>query len=96
MAFRSIWDHIPFELFTRLLVVDAGSTDGTREFLADKKCEVLQQTKPGRGNAIQEAMTQVTEDVIVLMSSDGNDDPRYVPALLAKINEGYQLNDEAC
>ena len=88
---RSIWDHIPFELFTRLLAVDADSTDGTREFLADRKCEVLQQTKPGRGNAIREAMTRVTEDVVVLMSSDGNDDPRYVPALLAKVNEGYDV-----
>jgi glycosyltransferase involved in cell wall biosynthesis len=88
---RSIWDNIPRELFSRIIVVDAKSTDGTLEFLADRKCEVLQQSKPGRGNAIREAMLQIGEDVIALMASDGNDDPRYIPALLAKIAEGYEV-----
>jgi glycosyltransferase involved in cell wall biosynthesis len=88
---RSIWGRIPVELFRRILVVDAASTDGTREFLADKKCEVFQQSSPGRGNAIREAMGRVTEDVVVLMASDGNDDPACVRALLAKIVEGYDV-----
>ena len=88
---RQIWDHIPAELFTRILVIDANSSDGTQEFLAQKKCQVLQQSKPGRGNAIQEAMTQVTEDIIVIMASDGNDDPVYIRPLLAKLDEGYDL-----
>ena len=86
-----MWDNIPRELFSRIVVVDAKSTDGTLEFLADRKCEVLQQSKPGRGNAIREAMLQINEDVITLMASDGNDDPRYIPTLLAKITEGYEI-----
>ena len=88
---KVIWDKLPAKLFTRILVVDADSKDGTKEFLASKKCEVIQQSKPGRGNAVREAMSQVTEDVIVLMASDGNDDPAYIPPLLAKIDEGYEL-----
>ena len=87
---RSFWESIP-ELFTRILVVDAASTDGTLEFLAGKKCEVFQQSKPGRGNAIQEVMARVTEDVIVLMASDGNDNPSYTSQLLTKIEEGYDV-----
>ena len=88
---RLIWADIPRELFSRILVVDANSTDGTLEFLKDKKCVVLQQVKPGRGNAIREAMLQIEENVIVLMASDGNDDPRYVPSLLEKTSEGYDI-----
>jgi len=88
---QAIWDKIPFELFTRILVVDGHSTDGTREFLASKHCETLTQTKPGRGNAIREAMERVTEDVIVLMASDGNDDPSCISQLLRKIDEGYDI-----
>ena len=88
---RLIWDKIPFDLFTRVLVVDAGSTDGTLEFLSDKKCEVFQQSKPGRGNAIREAMIRTKEEIIVLMASDGNDDPRYIAPLLSKIAEGYDV-----
>ena len=88
---KSIWDRIPAELFRRILVIDADSKDGTREFLAQKSCEVLQQSKPGRGNAIREAMTQVSEDIIVIMASDGNDDPTYIRPLLDKLDEGYDL-----
>lgn len=88
---RSIWDKIPFELFGRVIVVDNHSTDGTIEFLADKRSEIWTQKTPGRGNAIREVMEQISEEIIVLFASDGNDDPRYIPALLAKIDEGYDL-----
>lgn len=88
---RSIWNSIPFNLFNRTLVVDAHSTDGTLEFLNGKLCEVIFQHSPGRGNAIREAMSQISEDVVILMASDGNDDPKYIPDLLAKIEEGYDV-----
>ncbi len=88
---RSIWNNIPFDLFKRTVVVDAHSTDGTLDFLKNKRCEVIFQHSPGRGNAIREAMSQITEDVVILMASDGNDDPKYIPALLTKIDEGYDV-----
>ena len=88
---RSIWTSIPFEFFSRVLVVDGHSTDGTLEFLADKGCEVLSQKSPGRGNAIREAMERVDEEVVIFMSSDGNDDPRYVPGMLAKMADKYDI-----
>jgi glycosyltransferase involved in cell wall biosynthesis len=88
---RSIWDKIPFNLFNRTIAVDANSTDGTREFLADKDCELLTQKLPGRGNAIREAMEAVRGDVVVLMASDGNDDPKYIPDLLSKLDEGFDI-----
>ena len=36
-------------------------------------------------------MSLITQDIVVLMASDGNDDPKYIPALLAKIDEGYDV-----
>ncbi len=88
---HAIWDQIPFYLFTRVVVVDGSSTDGTLEFLADKRCELFSQKSPGRGNAIREAMDRITEKVVVLMASDGNDNPTYIPHLLSKLEEGYDL-----
>jgi glycosyltransferase involved in cell wall biosynthesis len=88
---RSLWERIPFRLFDRVLIVDGDSTDGTLQFLAEKGYNALIQNKPGRGNAIRQAMSQINEDVVVLMASDGNDDPSYVASLLAKIDEGYDL-----
>ena len=88
---RAVWDKIPFDLFNRGIIVDAHSTDGTLDFLKGKQCEVIFQHSPGRGSAIREAMSLITEDIVVLMASDGNDDPKYIPALLAKIDEGYDV-----
>ncbi|MGO9645519.1 MAG: glycosyltransferase family 2 protein [Candidatus Bathyarchaeia archaeon] len=88
---RSIWNNIPFNLFKRTVVVDAHSTDGTLDFLKDKRCEVIFQHSPGRGDAIREAMSQITEDVVLLMASDGNDDPKYIHAFVSKIEEGYDI-----
>jgi len=88
---RSIWNNIPFNLFKRTVVVDAHSTDGTLDFLKDKQCEVIFQHSPGRGDAIREAMSQITEDVVLLMASDGNDDPKYIHAFVSKIEEGYDI-----
>ncbi len=88
---RSIWGTIPLQLFQRVIVVDGDSRDGTLEFLSDKSCQVLKQTLPGRGNAIRQAMEQVYEDTVVLMASDGNDNPEYVPALLRKLEDGYDI-----
>lgn len=88
---RSIWHTIPLQPFQRIIVVDRDSSDGTIEFLSDKPCQVLKQTLPGRGNAIREAMEQVHEDIVVLLASDGNDNPEYIPALLHKLEEGYDI-----
>jgi glycosyltransferase involved in cell wall biosynthesis len=94
---ESIWPRIPFYLFKRILIVDNHSTDGTLDFLENDKmfnryrCQVLQQTKPGRGNAIREAMQHVDDDSVMLISSDGNDQPMYIQSLAEKFNEGYDL-----
>jgi glycosyltransferase involved in cell wall biosynthesis len=88
---KSIWPRIPFDLFDEVLVIDRNSTDGTQEFLREMGTVPLQQMKPGRGNAIREAISRVHGDVIVLTSSDGNEDPRYFPELLKAIFSGCRI-----
>lgn len=88
---KAIWDRLPLAVFSRVLVVDAGSNDGTLEFLSDKSCEIVLQKLPGRGSAIVEGMEHIGDGAVMLMACDGNDDPKYIPKFLEKLEEGYDL-----
>ena len=43
-----------------ILVVDGGSTDGTRELAAEAGARVIRQSGEGKGQAIREAVAAVT------------------------------------
>lgn len=95
---KSLWNRIPFHLFKSIIIVDNHSTDGTLEFIQNasemrqQKIRIIQQTKTGRGNGIQEAMTKLDDDTILIMASDGNDQPEYISDLIATQRDGgYDL-----
>lgn len=86
-----LWPRLNVDLVSKILVVDNHSSDGTLEFLSDKPCKIITQSIPGRGNGIREAMNYVEDDAVIFMSSDGNDDPLYIPPLITKLAEDYDL-----
>ncbi len=88
---KGIFDKIPIELFDQFFVMDNHSTDGTIEFLQENKIEVIQQKKPGRTNALIEAINHASGEIIVNLSSDGNENPDDIPKLLKKFDEGYEM-----
>jgi glycosyltransferase involved in cell wall biosynthesis len=80
-----------------LICVDDGSTDGTRQKLAE-----LVKTEPrlrvvelrrnyGQTAAMSAGIDHATGDVIVTIDGDLQNDPKDIPAMLAKIDEGYDL-----
>jgi glycosyltransferase involved in cell wall biosynthesis len=88
---RIIMPRIDRSWFHQILVVDGGSTDGTVEYCEDQGYEVFVQRAPGLGAAMVESLERITGDVIVAFSPDGNSIPERIPALLAKMEEGYDL-----
>ncbi len=71
--------------FDDWVAIDGCSTDGTIEFFKEQGVPVISQSKRGRGEAFQLALSQVPADYYIFFSPDGNeaieDLPRFKPLL---------------
>jgi glycosyltransferase involved in cell wall biosynthesis len=76
-----------------LIVVDDGSTDGTRELLQklqpERKFKVILQAKNGgKGSALRAGFAQVTGDIVIIQDADLEYSPEEYPALIELICAG--------
>ena len=80
-----------------LIFVDDGSTDGSFEVLRalrdkDGRMKIVQlRTNRGKATALAAGFREASGDTIVTLDADLQDDPREIPRLLAKLEEGYDL-----
>lgn len=76
-----------------IIVVDDGSTDGTREVLAqvdprDDLKIILHDHNQGKGAAVRTGFKAATGNVLLIQDADLEYDPREYPVLLRPIQEG--------
>jgi glycosyltransferase involved in cell wall biosynthesis len=84
--------HIP-DWVDEVLIIDAGSTDGTTkvalELLPDARI-IIDLTK-GKGAALCTGFENATSDLIVAIDADGSTDPREIPAFVGALLAGADL-----
>lgn len=90
-ALEELLPLLPLELFEEVVAIDPGSTDGTLELYAVHGIPVKFQKERGRGSAFQLATQIITTPRVVFLSTDGNEDPRDLPRLMAGLDAGYDM-----
>jgi len=76
-----------------ILIVDDGSTDGTRDILkeldgTDQIRVVLHEQNQGKGAAVRTGFSEAKGDIFLIQDADLEYDPRDYPAIMKPIEEG--------
>jgi glycosyltransferase involved in cell wall biosynthesis len=86
---NAVRDYLPYAEF---LVVDDASADDTRAQAEAAGARVVRHpVNRGNGAAVKTGIRHASGDVVLLMDADGQMNPAYIPLLLDKIAEGFDM-----
>jgi len=76
------------DIIYETIIVDADSTDGTREIAKKYQCKIIiQKEKKGYGSAIIEGMNNSNSKYSVILDGDGSKNPNYINNLYKAIEK---------
>jgi glycosyltransferase involved in cell wall biosynthesis len=89
VALPTVLTAIPAGFHT--LVVDNGSTDATAEIARLCGAEVVSETRPGYGAAVQAGIAAARTELVAVLDGDGSMDPGELPPLVELVRAGADL-----
>lgn len=88
-AIALVLQDLPRDLVSDIVVVDAGSTDGTPDIARGLGARVIDEPRRGYGRACLTGLAEVGRpDIVVFLDGDYSDRPSELPRLVAPILDG--------
>lgn len=89
-SIAQVLDSLPVNVFSQIITVDNGSSDGTGGIAAAHGATVVREQRRGYGRACLAGVAQLGSDcdLVVFMDADGSDDARDVLRLIDPILSG--------
>lgn len=88
---ENVLSNIAKQNVDEILVVDGHSHDGTVELVRKLGYRLILQEGRGLGKAIIAGIKATNGQLIIIVDADGSHDPKYIPELVNKIDEGYDV-----
>ena len=84
----SVIDGLQEHGYGNVLVIDGGSSDGTRDIARDRGARVERQSGRGKGNAVREALSMIETEYVLMLDGDGTYRAGDADALLEPLRSG--------
>lgn len=88
---RNVMPRVKREWVDQILVLDGQSKDGTADCARQQGYEVYVQKERGLRKAFIEVWPLIRGEIVITFSPDGNCIPELIPALIDKMNQGYDM-----
>ena len=88
---KAIYNKIDTNLFSKVVILDGGSIDGTIEWARENKIEIYIQKKRGFRHAYFEYFDNITTSHIITFSPDGNSVPELLNDLIIELEKNFEM-----
>ena len=88
---KAIMPKVDSSLFTQIIFLDGGSTDGTIEIVKKMGYEIYIQKKRGIRNGYKEIWPMIRGDYVLTFSPDGNSPAESLASLINEIEKGFDM-----
>ena len=88
---KAIMPKVDSSLFTQIIFLDGGSTDGTIEIVKKMGYEIYIQKKRGIRNGYKEIWPMIRGDYVLTFSPDGNSPAESLASLINEVEKGFDM-----